>query len=58
MPEEKCRYTAIAYSDEDPCVRAGESDYDDLDEAIGCCLAHGWDEVVDNRTGRIAWRRG
>lgn len=54
---EQCRYKAVAYGDDDPCVAEDEAGYDDLDEAIGFCRKRGWDEVVDAGTGKAVWSR-
>lgn len=54
---EQCRYKAVAYSEDDPCTVEDESAYDDLGEAIGFCSRRGWDEVIDNETGKTVWRR-
>lgn len=38
-------------------VIANDKCYDDKDEAIDFAKLHNWDEVVDDSTGKIVWRR-
>jgi hypothetical protein len=56
---EECRYesfTAVIYED-DGIIAADFSTYDDKDEAIKFAKYHNWDEVINDRTGEVVWRR-
>ena len=56
--ENKCNesYTAFAY-EEDGIIAADLSTYDDKEEAIEFAKFHNWDEVVNDLTGEVVWRR-
>ena len=49
-------YTAYAYEDDGIAV-ADSAKYDDKEEAIAFVKARNWDEVVDDASGEIVWRR-
>lgn len=57
VPEENGEsYTAFVYED-DGITTSDLATYDDKDEAIDFAKLHNWDEVVDDSTGKIVWRR-
>ena len=49
-------YTAIAY-DDDILTIAEQATYDSKEEAIRFAKSRNWDEVRDDNTGKIIWRR-
>ena len=49
-------FTAFIYED-DGITAADISTYDSMDEAIGFARHCGWDEVVNDNTGEVVWRR-
>ena len=49
-------YTAFAY-EEDGITAADLSTYDNQAEAIAFAKRRNWDEVVNDKTGEIVWRR-
>lgn len=49
-------YTAFLY-EEDGVVTADMSTYDTEAEAVEFAKYHNWDEVVNDVTGEIVWRR-
>ena len=48
-------FTAFLY-EENTIITADLSTYDDEAEAIEFALNRGWDEVVNDKTGRVVWR--
>ena len=56
---EMCEYgsfTAFAYEDDGITV-ADLSTYDDKEEAITFAKSRNWDEVVNDHTGEVVWKR-
>ena len=54
-----CKYgsfTAFAYAD-DGVTTEDLSTYDTKEEAIEFARARNWDEVVNDNTGEVVWRR-
>lgn len=49
-------FTAFAYED-DGITTADLSTYDDENEAIEFAKSRNWDEVVNDITGEVVWRR-
>lgn len=56
VTEEDESYTAFAYED-DGITTADLSTYNDENEAIEFAKSHNWDEVVNDITGEVVWRR-
>ena len=53
---QKESYTAIIYED-DRIIAADLSTYDTLDEAVSFAKLHNWDEVVNDNTGEVVYRK-
>lgn len=49
-------FTAFIYED-DGIITADLSTYDDKEEAIEFAKYHNWDEVVNDITGEVVWKR-
>ena len=49
-------FTAYAY-EEDGIVIFDLATYDNQEEAIAFAKSHDWDEVVNDNTGEVVWRR-
>lgn len=49
-------FTAFVYED-DGIIAADLSTYDDKEEAIEFAKSRNWDEVVNDITGEVVWRR-
>lgn len=49
-------FTAFIYED-DGITTADLSTYDSKEEAIEFAKARNWDEVVNDHTGEVVWRR-
>lgn len=49
-------FTAFAYED-DGITAADFSIYDSKEEAIEFAKVRNWDEVVNDHTGEVVWRR-
>ena len=57
MPEDDGgSYTAFAY-EEDGITTEDLATYDNKEDAINFAKAHNWDEVVDDNSGEVIWRR-
>lgn len=61
LDEENCdfkdeSYTAFAY-EEDGITAEDLATYDNKDDAIKFAESHNWDEVVDDISGKVVWRR-
>lgn len=53
--DEDGSYTAFIY---DGCVVVDEAMYDNKTEAIEFAKSRNWDEVVNDVTGEVVWKRG
>ena len=49
-------FTAFVYED-DGIITADLSTYDSKEEAIEFAKSRSWDEVVNDHTGEVVWRR-
>lgn len=57
MPEDDSgSYTAFAY-EEDGITTEDLATYDNKEDAISFAESHNWDEVVDDNSGEVIWRR-
>lgn len=57
MPDENGEsYTVIVY-EKDCLVIADQAHYDNKEEAISFAKIRDWDEVVDNNSSEIVWRK-
>ena len=54
--EEDESYTAFIYED-DGIITADLSTYDDKEEAIEFAKSRNWDEVVNDITGEVVWKK-
>lgn len=49
-------YTAYVY-EENRVIAADLATYESKDDAISFAKIHNWDEVIDDFTGKVIWRR-
>ena len=54
--EEDESYTAFIYED-DGTTSADLSTYDNKEEAVNFAKSRNWDEVVNDNTGEVIWKR-